>query len=881
VKRSFHWSRGPADAPDEVRREIELHLELRAREFEAQGMTPEAARREALEAFGDRGAIESELRDLRGGTLRERRRRDRLGELRQDLRVAVRGLLRAPGFTIVALLTLALGIGANSAIFSVIRSVLLRPLPYPDSDRLVQLWTDYRARGRSTPEWLQPPEFLDWRAGNQTFAGMAAYTGWGPDLTGAGEPAALAGIAVSGNYFKVVGVSPAIGRGLTLADDDPGAERVLVLADPIWRRRFGADRGIVGRQLQLNGEPWTVVGILPRDFRPPVPFAPDVYRALRRPADSRCGRGCIVWRAIGRLKPGVTLAQAHADLNSVAARLARDYPATNQDVRAWPIPLHEQITGPTRLPLLALTGAVAFVLLIACVNLANLLLVRGAGRARELGVRAALGAGRGRLVRQLLTESSLLAAVGGALGLLLSLVGAHSLGTLVPPAVRGIQEIGIDGTVVAFTAGLTLLSGLLFGLLPAAQAARTDLMGVLRSSGRDAGRRSGTLRGGLVVAELAFAVVLLVGAGLLLRSFLLMQRLDLGYRARGVVFVPVGFPRVRYPDAPRILSAVDDILARVRGNPAVRAAELTDLPPLSPGDQDMTAIPLGESTRPGRPEGIWYRGVSAGYLAAMHTKLVAGRLLAPADRRGSPYVGVINQEAARRFWPGKNPIGRILATGEDSTAPRITIVGMIGTTHQDGPNQPPKVELFVPIGQWPSAGVAFVLEPARGADAAVAALRQALHEVDPLVPLGAVSSIEELIGTALALPRLYALLVGIFAGAALLLAVLGVYGVMAYAVSQRQREIGVRLALGAAPGGIQRLVLGQGGRLALAGLGIGLLAALGLSRLVTRLLFGVGAFDLPTYTAVSLVLGGMALLACWLPARRAMRVDPLVAIREE
>jgi len=881
LKRTFHWSRHPDDASDEVRREIELHLELRAREFEAQGMAPEDARRAALAAFGDRSAIESEVRDMRGTTLRERQRRDRLGELAQDLRFALRGLLRSPGFTTVALLTLALGIGANSAIFSVVRSVLLRPLPYPESDRLVQLWTDHRSRGRIQPEWLTPPEFADWRDGNRSFASMAAYQGWAPDLTGNGDPEALGGLQVSGNYFNVLGVSPALGRLLTTADDNAGAESVVLLSDGLWRRRFGGDPGVLGRQLQLNGEPWTVVGVLPPEFRPPLASNPDVYRAIRRPANSGCGRGCIVLRAIGRMKPGVTLAQAQGDLGGVAKRLEQEYPATNQGVGVWLIPLHEQITGPTRLPLLALTGAVAFVLLIACVNLANLLLVRGAGRARELGVRAALGAGRGRLVRQLLTESTLLAVAGGGLGLLTGLVGSHLLATLVPPGVRGIQSVKVDGVVVAFTVGLTVLSGLLFGLVPAVQAARTDLMGVLRSSGRDAGHRAGALRSALVVAELAFAVVLLVGAGLLLRSFLLMQRLDLGYRSRGVVLVSVAFPRARYPDPARAVGTLEAMLTRLRSDPALRAAELTDLPPLTQGDQDITAIPLGEPKRPGQPEGIWYRSVTPGYLNAMGMRVVAGRQLSAEDRENAPRVGLVNAEAARLFWPDQDPVGRVLATGQDSAAPRITVVGVVASARHDGPNQPLKPELFIPFAQFPARGVTLVLEPARSTEAAVSAFRLALHEADPLVPVASVDPIEQLVGTALSLPRLYALLIGIFAAAALLLAVLGVYGVMAYAVSQRQREIGVRLALGAAPGGIQRLVLGQGGKLAMAGVGIGLLAALGLSRLVTRLLFGIGAFDIPTYAVVPLVLGGMALLACWIPARRAMRVDPLVTMRED
>ena len=881
MKKAFHLSPGSEGASEDVRREIELHLEMRAREFEAQGMSPEAARKAALDAFGDRRAIEAEVRTLRGTTIRTRDRREWMRELLQDLRVALRGLRRTPGFTTTAVLTLALGIGANSALFSVLRSVLLRPLPYPNSSELIQVWSDHRARGRPEPEWLTPPDFTDWRDGNRTFAGMAAYQGWGPDLTGSGEPEALGGVSVSGNYFNVLGVAPALGRLLTLADDDAGAERVIVLSDAVWRRRFGADPGILGKQLDLNAEPWTVVGVLPPTFSPPLAVQPELYRALRRPATSGCGRGCYVLRVIGRMKPGVTLEQASADLGGIAARLAREYPGTNEKVGVWLVPLHTQITGPTRDPLLALGAAVAFVLLIACVNLANLLLVRGAGRARELGVRAALGAGRGRLIRQLMTESGALAVIGGALGLLLGIAGSNLLSSLVPGNVRNIQGIHIDGVVVGFTVVLTLLSGVLFGLLPALQVARPELMGALKSGGREIGGAGGRLRSGLVVAELAFAVVLLVGAGLLLRSFLLMQRVDLGYRTGGVVYVGIGLPRARYPDGARALLTVEDVLARLKGNAAIRSVEVTDLPPLTPGDQDVTAIPIGEPRRTDQPEAAWYRAVTPGYIPQMQMRLVAGRNFTPEDRAGSVEVGIINQEAARRFWPGKDPIGRVLAQGEDSTAPRITIIGVVASARHDGPNQPFKVELFTPFAQAPSRGPVFILEPSRDLESAVAAFRQALKEVDPLVPVASVEPLEQLVGTALSLPRLYALLIGIFAGAALLLAVLGVYGVMAYAVAQRQREIGVRLALGAAPSGIRRLVLGQGARLAMIGTGVGLLVALGVGKLLKSLLFGVSAVDAPTFLAVPIVLGGMTVLACWLPARRAMRVDPLVAMRDE
>ncbi|MEP7383920.1 MAG: ABC transporter permease [Gemmatimonadota bacterium] len=880
-KKTVHVSQGAAGASRDVQREIDLHLELRAREFEAQGMTPDAARRAALEAFGNRALIEDEVRGLRTTVVRERARRDWRSELRQDLVVALRGLRRAPAFTTIALLTLALGIGANAAIFSVLRPVLLRPLPYPDADRLVQVWSDHRALGRQEPEWLTPPDFEEWRDQNTTFSAMAAYQGWGPDLTGSGDPRSLAGVAVSGNFLSMLGALPAAGRLLTPADDNAGAEPVIVLSHALWQRQFGADPGVIGRPLLLNGEPWRVVGVTDSAFRPPVASPPDLFRTIRRLPTDGCGRGCVVLRAIGRLKPGVSLSQAQGDLARIAERQARDFPKTNAKVGAWLVPLHEQVTGQTKPALLALAGAVGFVLLIACVNLASLLLVRGAGRARELGVRAALGAGRGRILRQLLVESAVLAVLGGALGLVVAYAGSGALSALVPENVRSLQHIGVDGAVIAFTAAITLLAGAIFGLLPALHAARTNLMDALRSGAREIGARGGRMRASLVVSELALAVVLLVGAGLLMRSFLLMQRVDLGFRTDNVLVSPVFFPRSRYPTLPRAAQAIDELLARLRANPAIRNAEVSDVTPLGgAGDQDVTAIAIGESPRASGPDAIWYRAVSGGYLQAMEMRLVSGRYFTADDRVGSAPVAIVNEEAARAFWGGKSPVGRVLATSDDPSEPRVTIVGVVQSARHDGPNQPYKTEMFLPIGQFPTRAVNVVLVPATGNDAAIDVLRGALREVDPLVPLNSATPIAQLAGDAVALPRLYATLVGLFAGVAILLAMLGVYGVMAYTVTQRRREIGVRLAMGASPAGIRRLVLGEGGRLAILGAVGGLLLSLLAGRLLSTMLFGVRPYDLPTLAGVIVVLGGMALLASWLPARRAMRVDPLEAMRE-
>ncbi|MGH2897470.1 MAG: ABC transporter permease, partial [Solirubrobacteraceae bacterium] len=444
----------------------------------------------------------------------QRERRDWFGELRQDLVVGACVLRRAPSFALVAILTLAIGIGANTSIFGVLRSVLLRPLPYPHPEQLVQVWADHRALGRAEPEWLMPPDFADWRDGSATFSAMSGYLGWAPDLTGTGDPESLNGVVVSGNFFDMLGAKPAHGRLLTPADDDAAAPRAVVLSHAFWTRRFGADPRVVGRLLTLNGVEWSVVGVLSPEFRVPVPGgAPDVIGAIRRPTNSKCGRGCIVLRAIGRMKPGVSVQAAQADLSRIAARIAHDYPETNAKVGAWLIPLHEQIAGSTRPALVALSVAVAFVLLIGCVNLANLLLVRGAARGREIGVRAALGAGRWRVIRQLVTENTLLAVIGGVVGVAIGIAGTRVLGTLVPDSVRQVQEIRVDGVVLAFAAAITLLSAALFGLVPAIHAVRPSLMSTLR--GAQSGPQGNLLRSALVVTQLSFAVVLLVSAGLL------------------------------------------------------------------------------------------------------------------------------------------------------------------------------------------------------------------------------------------------------------------------------------------------------------------------------------------------------------------------------
>jgi putative ABC transport system permease protein len=876
MKRTFRVNDG---GRKDVDKEIALHIDLRAREFEAAGMSPEAARAAAMEAFGDAGAIASEVHEIHGDAVRERRWRERRDEILQDLRVGGRMLMRSPAFSVIAILTLAIGIGANTAIFSVLRSVLMRPLPYPHSEQLVQIWADHRALGRAEPEWLAPPDYIDIRDQNTTFQSVATYNGWGPDITDNGDPESLSGLLVSGNYFEMLGAKPLIGRLIQPADDDPAAAPVVVISHSLWARRFGSDRSVLGRQVTLNGTPWTVVGVMPPDFRAPIQGTADIVRAVRRPSNSGCQRGCVTVRAIGRMKPGVTFAAAKADLARVFDRMAKDFPETNGKVGSWPIPLHEQITGTSRPALVTLSVAVGLVLLIGCVNLANLLLVRSAARSREIGVRAALGAGRGRILRQLITENALLAAIGGTLGLIIGIAGSRLLAPLVPDAVRRVQEISVDAGVLLFGAGVTVLSAALFGILPAISATRGAMAGSVRGRGDIHG--GSFTRDLLVVTQLSLAVVLLVGAGLLMRSFLKLQTVDLGYRASGVSIVNTGFPAKRYPNTDAVQAATNNLLARLRANPAVKSAEVTDIPVLSLGDQDFGAVPVGEPDNPALPPSIWIRSVTPGYFRTMGMRFVEGHDFTEQDVAATQRVAVINAEAAKRYFPGKSAVGRFIASKSNPDR-QFQIVGVIATARQDGPNQPYKSELFTPYAQRPVAGISVVIEPASSdPTAATKAFAQALHEVDPLIPVTDVTPIEQSVGEAIALPKLYATLVGFFAAASLLLAALGVYGVMAYSVAQRQREIGVRMALGAAPTGIRRMILGQGGRLAASGLVIGVVAALALGSLLSKLLFGVTPYDPVTLLIVPVVLGVVTLLAAWVPAARAMRMDPVSVIRME
>ena len=799
-----------------------------------------------------------------------------------DIRYALRRLVAAPGFAAVVLLTLALGIGANTAIFSVVNGILLRPLPWAEPERLVAVWQDHRAIGREEPEWFPPPDFVDWKTQNRTFESMAAIRGWGGALTGSGEPTRVFGLAVSHDVFSMLGVPVARGRAFAPEEDVPNGPRVVILSHGFWQQQFGGAPDLVGRTIQINDEAWEVVGILPAEFRFPE-GNPQIYRPIQIDPNGSCGRGCYTIRVVGRLAPGVTLEQAQQDLGAIAARLAEQHPQTNANVGAWLVPLREQLVGDVRPALVALLGAVGFVLLIACVNIANLLLARGAAREREIAVRTALGAGRGRLVRQLLTESILLAVVGGTLGLLLAVWGIDALVAALPDGIRERYTIAIDARVIGFTVALTVLASLVFGLGPSLQASRVDISSTMKESGRGtsggvAGRR---VRSGLVVAEMALALMLLAGAGLLVRSFLELQRVDAGFEPRDLLIASFSLPASRYQGAESIRGFYGSLEERLRRIPSVRSVGLSTETPLQGGDGDISPWPVDRpDPGPNQIPSLWVRRVGPDYIRTMGIRLVQGRGFGADDRNGAPLVTILNTVAAERYWPGQNPIGRQLRLSrEDSVV--ATVVGVVEGVRFDGLEAPLKMEGYIPFDQYMGRSAQIVARTTGDPMAVVPALRAEVARIDPSLPIGTIETMESRMAESLMLPSLYMRLFAIFAAAALALAAIGTYGVIAFAVVQRTREIGIRMALGADRSEVVRLVVGYGGRLAAIGIVIGVVAALAMSRVLRSLLFGVSATDPATFAGVALLLALVAVLASWLPARRAARIEPTIAMHAE
>jgi putative ABC transport system permease protein len=805
-------------------------------------------------------------------------RPSRFDSFGRDVRYALRMLRRAPAFTAAAVLTVALGVGATTTVFSVVYALLVKPLPYPGADRLVMVWQDMRARGGPADEWATPGNLVDWKAESRVFASMAAIRGWGPTLTGVGDPEPLVGEQVTQQYFEVLGVSPAKGRTFSAEEMLPTGPRVVVLSQGLWQRRFGGDPNVLGRRIVLGGEPHEIVGVMPPGFRPAILTTAELWRPDRLNL-ANPSRGAVVLRVVARLQPGLHMAQVDAAARALGKQLEARYPQSNTKTSINVVPFQEQIVGDARAGLLVLLGAVVVVLLIGCVNIANLLLARASIRSREIAVRTALGAGRWRVVRQLLTESLVLAGIGGVIGVVLSYWGVKGLVALAPAGSPRLAEVGIDAAVLAFAAAVTGLAGLLFGLAPAMHMVREQLTLALKASGRGtAGSAGQRTRRVLIVAEIAVALVLLVGGGLLLRTFVQLQRVDLGFDPTNVLVGFVVPPRVKYQTNEDRKIFYGQILERASALPGVRTAALTSVVPLSGGDSDMSFTI--EGTPPPRTAdeapATWYRLVSAGYLEAMGIPLKRGRNVAPHEAEP---VLLINEEMAKRHWAGQDPIGKRIRFSDDS--PWFTIVGIAGDVKQQGARPAPRAQTFIPYWHLPEPGITVVLKTASQPETLTMPLRQAVRAVDPDIPVTNIAAMTSLVSESIEEPRFLAMLVGLFAGLALLLAAIGIYGVLSYAVSQRAAEIGVRLALGAGRRDVFSLIVADGFRLAVIGVAIGVIVSFFVAPGLSTLLFHVKPIDPVTFVLVVATILAVAVCASVIPARRATRVDPLTALRAE
>ncbi len=806
-----------------------------------------------------------------------------MDSLIQDLRYSARTLRKSPGFTLVAVLTLGLGIGANTAIFSVVNAVLLRPLPYRDPRRLV-LVTE---RMPQFPQMMVAyADFLDWRAGSRSFEDLAVYNRYrNLSLTGDGEPERIPTAFVTANLFGVLGVRPALGRELRPADDLRGAGKVAVLSDGFWRRRFGADPRIVGREVTYDGERYTIVAVMPRGFAfaagveqwvPIGPFIDDNWM-------SRNQHNGLV--AVGRLKPGVTLDGATADLAAVARRLEEAYHATNAKVGVAVHALSELAVGGIRPTLLALVGAVGFILLIACANLAHLTLARASRRRREVAIRGALGASAGRLARQCVTESVVLSLWGGALGLLIAWWGTGLLRTYGAGRVPRAMEIGVDGWVLAFTAGIALLTGLAFGLVPARQAGHSSVHDALKEGARsgDAGPGRARLRAALVAIEVALSFVLVIASGLLVRSIAILQRVNPGFEPSQVLTANIELAPGRYTPSGGAQIFFRQVLDRLRATPGVRYAGATSPMPFGLGGW-QTGITVEGMPEPGPGQNplIDAAKVSGDYFRAMGIPLQEGRFFSNLDDDRTEGVVIVNAAMARRFWPGRSAIGgRIHFGGPGSATPWMTVVGVVGDVKQGALEAEVRPTFYLSYLQQPVNGLTLVLRTTDTPERLVPALREAVRTVDPDQPIFGVETLQGLVADSEATRRFILSLFGLFAGLALVLAAVGTYGVMSSLVAQRTREMGVRIALGAGAPRVLGMVMGQGMGAVALGLVAGTMVALALMRGVAKLLYGVSATDPLTFAAASLLLAGVGALACYLPARRAARVDPVVALRSE
>jgi putative ABC transport system permease protein len=831
----------------------------------------------------------------------------------QDIHYAARTLFKRPGFTALVVLTLALGIGANAAIFSVTSAVILKPLPFKEPDRLVHLWENnkrgerYRRGQDSGFIYARPGTLNDWRERSQSFESLSGYRWASVMLTGGERAEMVWGHRVADRFFETLGVGAQLGRTFSTQDYQPSAPPVVVLSNALWRDRYGADPTIVRRTISLDNVTHTVVGVMPPGFYPTRFESPQLWTPYAFTAEDKTNRTAWGWTVFARLKPGVSPDVAQTEMDLIAAQMEQAYPEHYQNMGVVLVPADAEIIGSLGRLFLLLLSAVGLVLLVACVNVANLLLVRAAEREREFAVRAALGAGSGRIIRQLLTESLLLAVASGALGLLLASVGVRSLLALLPAAanVPRLDEVRLDWRAFAFTAAVSLLTGVLFGLVPALRAARPDLNEGLKESGRGAGagkrrRRLGNL---LVAGEVALSLVLLVGAGLLLRSFILLQHTDPGFAVERLLTLEIRVPDYRYgkfvegeknEGRARLYQQLEERLSALPG--VVSAAVASKLPvkhgpnpwgisiegrPAPPPNAQGAGVARSNKTGLFNHGSVAINRITPGYARTLGLRLLRGRLLDERDTAGKPMVAMISDTAARKYWPNEDPVGQRITVDYTSWFPKMEIVGVVADIKTDKLDKPQYPEIYWPQTQAPSSAARVLIRAKTDPESLAAVVREEIGRIDRDLPVLDVSAMEGVIADTLWRPRLAAWLLGLFAALAVTLAAAGLYGVMSYSVSQRTQELGLRMALGAQCRDVLRLVIGEGMRVVIAGIAAGLVAALALNRFITSQLYGVAATDPVTFAGVTALLVIVALIACFIPARHAARTDPMVALRTE
>jgi predicted permease len=862
--------------------ELRYHIEQQTEQNIRLGMNPEEARQAAMKTFGGVEQAKEQSRDSRGVRWIE--------DLWQDLRYGARMLARRPGFTVAAVITLALGIGANTAIFSVAFAVMWRPLPYQRPEELVMVWQRMTWEKMPQPSMNATGVFFAWREQKDVFSDVAAFEDASISirsryfLTGGNEPERIMGALVSGNLFSMLGVNAALGRTFTIEDEQPGRGQIVILSDAFWRRRFGADPYVIGKTIRLSDKTFTIIGVAPPEFKLSYPNATDLWAPLTFGPRERADMDGATFKVMARLKPGVTIAQARESMTRLTQRLTAPYVKSVQDLHIQLDPLHEYHFGETRKPLLLLLAAVAAVLVIACVNVANLSLARALDRGREVALRAAMGANHGRLIRQMLTESLMLAALGGVVGVLLAFWGRDLLVGLMPNAVPRSGDVKIDAWALGFTALLSISAGVISGLAPAIHASKPDLNEALKGGVRSATAQSRARRwrDGLVVAETALSLLLLAGAGLMIRSLWRLNHVDLGFDPKNVLTMHFTIPEYKVGPMtrdtwPAILAQekafIERVIGRIKATPGIISAAAGSSIPMR-GPDAFCGFDIAGKRRGGY--GANCRNVSNDYFRTMGVRLVKGRTFTEQDTSQSGNVVIVTEELAKKFFPNEEPLGQRL----DPSGWNAEIIGVIADVRHKSPNQPLKPAYYAPLSQ--STGfrpISLVIRMAGDPSQLGPAVRNAVWAEDKDLPLEEVATMEQITANALSDSRFISVTLGVFALIALLLGATGIYGVISYSVAERTREIGVRMALGAQRPDVLRLVLAQGMKLALIGVALGLIASFGLTRLMKSLLFEVSATDPLTFTAISILLVFVAALACWIPARRATKVDPLIALR--